>query len=139
MSQSRVTRTKNNPGTALRRAWVRALGIQERAAKRGFDWPEVQPVLAKISEEVEELRVELRKGDRKKVEAELGDLIFSLANLTRLLRLDAGRALNLCSDKFTRRWDYIEKALLKSSRRFEDCTLRELDALWDEAKRLEKC
>lgn len=115
-------------------ALQRAQKLQQRAARVGFDWPDLAPVLDKLDEELAEVRDALAQGDRDAVADELGDLLFVMANLARHLKVDAEDALRRGNAKFERRFAYIEEALRHAGRQAEDCTLAELDALWDAAK-----
>ena len=115
-------------------ALQRAQKLQKRAARVGFDWPDLTPVLDKLDEELAELREALGSGAREAMADELGDLLFVMANLARHLELDAEEALRRGNAKFERRFAYIEDRLQAAGRRAEDCTLAELDRLWDEAK-----
>lgn len=123
---------------ALRRA--EALG--RRAAEVGFDWPDASGVLDKVVEEANELREELGPADdpelAERIQDELGDLLFALANLARKLGTDPEHALHQACAKFERRFAVIETTLAVRGRRPEDATLDELDALWNEAKRAER-
>lgn len=112
----------------------RAQKLQQRAARVGFDWPDLAPVLDKLDEELAEVREALDAGDRDAVADELGDLLFVMANLARHLKVDAEDALRRGNAKFERRFAYIEAALRDAGQRAEDCTLAQLDALWDAAK-----
>jgi MazG family protein len=112
----------------------RAQKLQQRAAQVGFDWPDLEPVLDKLDEELAELRQALDQGERAAVADELGDLLFVMANLARHLQVDAEDALRQGNAKFERRFAYIEQALKAAGRRPQDCTLAQLDALWDAAK-----
>jgi ATP diphosphatase len=112
----------------------RAQKLQQRAARVGFDWPDLAPVLDKLDEELAEVREALDAGDRDAVADELGDLLFVMANLARHLKVDAEDALRRGNAKFERRFAYIEAALRDAGLRAEDCTLAQLDALWDAAK-----
>jgi MazG family protein len=112
----------------------RAQKLQQRAAHVGFDWPDLMPVLDKLDEELAEVREALSQDDRDAVADELGDLLFVMANLARHLKVDAEDALRRGNAKFERRFAYIERALQTTGQRPEDCTLAELDALWDAAK-----
>lgn len=119
-------------------ALTRAIKLQNRAARVGFDWPGPGDVLDKITEETAEL-VEAR--DRlgpDALEEEFGDLIFVMANLARHLKIDPELALRRANAKFTRRFRAIEAALAAQGRRPEDSDLAEMDALWDRAKKIEK-
>ncbi|MDO5529486.1 MAG: nucleoside triphosphate pyrophosphohydrolase [Paracoccus sp. (in: a-proteobacteria)] len=119
-------------------ALTRALKLQNRAARVGFDWPGPGDVLEKIAEETAEL-VEAREGaDKAHLHEEFGDLLFVMANLARHLEIDPEHALRDANAKFTRRFQAIEAELAKDGRRPENSDLAEMDALWDAAKRAER-
>ncbi|MEO1502566.1 MAG: nucleoside triphosphate pyrophosphohydrolase, partial [Pseudomonadota bacterium] len=119
-------------------ALLRAVKLQKRAARVGFDWPETTQVLAKLTEEAGEL-VEARETlTQAEVVEEMGDLLFVMANLARHLDVDPEEALRKTNAKFTRRFAAIEAALARSGKRPEDSSLDEMDALWDEVKAAEK-
>ncbi|WP_299944822.1 nucleoside triphosphate pyrophosphohydrolase [uncultured Microbulbifer sp.] len=115
-------------------AMTRAAKLQKRAAQVGFDWPDIQGVLDKIEEEIAELREAVALGDRRHVEEELGDLVFSCVNAARHLKLDPEAILRRSNRKFERRFGAVEAALQTQGRRFADASLRELDRLWKRAK-----
>ncbi len=116
-------------------ALTRALKLQQRAARVGFDWPGVEPVRAKIAEELAEVQAELEAGySHERLTEEVGDLLFSAVNLSRHLKIDPETALRLANRKFEQRFRYIETALVARGGRPEDCDLDELDRLWSEAK-----
>ncbi len=115
-------------------ALLRAVKLQKRAARVGFDWPETVQVLDKLLEEAREL-VDARDNlGQEAVTDEMGDLLFVMANLARHLNVDPEEALRKTNAKFTRRFAYIEAELAKTGRRPEDSTLEEMDKLWDAAK-----
>lgn len=116
----------------------RAHRIQEKAARAGFDWPDVGPVWKKVAEEVEELKEAAASGDARKMEDECGDLLFAVVNLARFLKVHPEEALQSTSNKFARRFRHIEKRAREMGRETSRMTLEEMDALWDEAKALEK-
>ncbi len=116
-------------------ALAQAEKIQNRAARHGFDWPEVEPVFAKVEEELAELRQAWRSGDRAHIQEEMGDLLFVAVNLARHLGVHPETALRDSNRKFSRRFRYMERRLAESGRTMADTPLAELDALWDEAKR----
>lgn len=119
-------------------ALLRALKLQKRAARVGFDWPDVSHVIDKITEEAAEL-VEARDtmGQDEMVD-EMGDLLFVIANLARHLDIDPEEALRRTNAKFTRRFGAVEAALAARGKRPEDSTLQEMDALWNEVKASEQ-
>ena len=113
---------------------TRAVKLQKRAARVGFDWPDVAQVVDKIAEEARELT----EAPPEARFEEYGDLLFVMANLARHLDIDPEAALRAANDKFVRRFRFIEAALAVEGRRPEDSDLAEMDALWDAAKRAEK-
>ncbi len=122
-------------------ALTRAVKLQNKAAKVGFDWPSLTPVLAKVKEELAELEQALGDDykvasgeDRKAIEEEFGDLMFVLANVARHLKLDPEGALRAANGKFVRRFHHIEARLAESGREPAQSTLAEMDELWNEAK-----
>lgn len=120
-------------------ALTRALKLQKRAAKVGFDWDDTAPILAKLQEEAAELEAEMKAGAPKdKLTDELGDVLFVCVNLARQLKVEPEEALSGTNRKFERRFRYIEQALRKQGRTPDDATLEEMDALWDAAKAQER-
>lgn len=119
-------------------ALTRALKLQKRAARVGFDWGETGPVLAKLREETDELEAELAQGRQAEVAAEMGDLLFTVVNLARRLGVDAETALRGTNAKFERRFRHIEAGLAAEGRRPEQADLAELDARWETAKAAER-
>ena len=117
---------------------VRAVKLTKRAARVGFDWPDTLSVLEKLREETAELEAEITVGDKAKAREELGDLLFVCANLARKLDVDPEDTLRAANAKFIRRFGFIERELAAQGRRPEQSDLEEMDALWDEAKRVEK-
>jgi ATP diphosphatase len=117
-------------------ALLRAEKIQKRAARVGFDWKTIGPVIDKIEEELAELRSELSAGkiDRARTTDELGDVLFAVANLARHCKVDPEAALRSTNDKFERRFRYIERRLRDQGRKPADASLHEMEALWQEAK-----
>lgn len=116
---------------------ARAAKLQKRAATVGFDWPAALPVVDKVREELDEVLEAMAGGERAAMADELGDLLFSVVNLARHLKVDPEDALRGANRKFERRFRFIEQALRDTHRPIEDCTLEDLDALWGEAKRQE--
>lgn len=119
-------------------ALLRALKLQKRAARVGFDWPDTGQVLAKISEEAAELVEARDQFSQEHMIDEMGDLLFVMANLARHLGIDPEEALRRTNAKFTRRFGAIEAALAKQGKRPEDSTLEEMDRLWNKVKEQEK-
>jgi len=111
---------------------IRAEKIQKRAAKAGFDWSELPPVIAKIREELGEVEAVL--ADPEKVEDEIGELLFSVVNLARKLKVDGEVALQKATDKFTARFRKLEDIAGERGLTLEKMSLTELDAIWDEVK-----
>jgi MazG family protein len=120
-------------------ALVRAVKLQRRAARVGFDWPQPADVLEKLDEEMAEIRAELDgSGSAERLRDEIGDLLFAAVNLARHMEVDAEAALRHANAKFERRFRAIEEALRARGRRLEDASLDEMEALWQEAKRRER-
>ena len=118
-------------------ALARALKLQQKASKVGFDWNDPKAVLAKIREEADEIAVELDASGREKVAGEIGDLLFAVVNLARHVDVDPESALRMTNLKFERRFGAIEDALAASGKTPSQATLAEMDALWDAAKAAE--
>lgn len=116
-------------------ALMRAQKLQARAARVGFDWPTAQGVIDKIREELAEVEEALASGDAAHTQEELGDLLFAVTNLARFAKADAETALRDANSKFTRRFRHIEQHLGKP---MTEATLEEMEALWNDAKRVEK-
>lgn len=117
---------------------IKAYRIQDKARNVGFDWNEKEDVWNKVQEELEELKVELAKGDKENSTRELGDFIFSVINAARLYKLNPDNALEKTNQKFIRRFNYVEDRSLKQGKNLKDMSLEEMDKLWDEAKLQEK-
>ena len=115
-------------------ALTRALKLQEKAARVGFDWGDAAPILDKIEEEIGELREALASGDTASIKDEFGDTLFALVNLGRHLKLDAEAALSGTNDKFRSRFHYVEHALGEAGDSLENATLEQMEALWQKAK-----
>ncbi len=117
---------------------IKAYRIQDKARNVGFDWKEKEYVWEKVQEELEELKVELAKGDKENSTQELGDFLFSVINAARLYKLNPDNALEKTNQKFIRRFNYVEDHSLKQGKNLKDMSLEEMDKLWDEAKLQEK-
>ncbi len=119
-------------------ALTRAAKLTRRAARVGFDWPDISQVIDKLREELGELEVEIAAGDTAKAREELGDLLFVCANLARKLDVEPEEALRGANDKFVRRFNHIEARLEQQGRSPVQSDLEEMDGLWDEAKARER-
>jgi len=115
-----------------------AYNYQKRAAKVGFDWPDVDGAWDKFDEEWQEFRQEVTKGSNASRLDEFGDVLFTLVNLARFYKLSPEEAMLHANEKFARRFGYVEEQVKISGKSFSDFTLEQLDAFWNEAKRLEK-
>ena len=115
-------------------ALMRAEALQKRARHVGFDWPDREGALAKVREEVDEVAAEIEKSTDAVAE-EMGDLLFSVVNLSRHLKLSAEDLLTRANDKFSRRFQKMETTLQAGGKKVEDCSLPELDEAWNEVKR----
>ncbi len=115
-------------------ALTRAIKLQEKASKVGFDWNDARLVLAKIREECDEVEEALDRGDKAHVAEEIGDVLFAVANLARHAKTDAESALRGTNAKFERRFRHIERRLEAQGKKLGAVSLEEMDALWDEAK-----
>ena len=113
---------------------IKAFRVQEKAANVGFDWENREDVWKKVREEICEFETEIECGDADKIEAEFGDVIFSLINAGRLYKINPENALERTNQKFTRRFNYIEKRLTEMGKTFKETNLEEMDSLWNEAK-----
>lgn len=116
-------------------ALVFAMEVSKRAVKVGFEWPDLQGVLDKFREEQEELAEAIRQGDRGRIEAEIGDLLFTLVNIARHLKVDAEQALHAMVRRFIVRFQQMETMAREQGKQLEGLTLEEWDALWETAKR----
>ena len=114
-------------------ALTRARRIQEKAASVGFDWNNKQQVLSKIDEEIQELKDAIING--KGINEELGDVLFTIVNLSRHLNIDPENSLRMSIEKFSKRFKRIEKDLKSKNINMKDLSLRELDKIWDKNKK----
>ncbi|HAX14676.1 MAG: nucleoside triphosphate pyrophosphohydrolase [Bacteroidota bacterium] len=117
-------------------ALVKASRIQDKVAGVGFDWEEPQQVFEKLQEELAELQEEVEARDQEKIEAEFGDVMFSMINYARFLKVDAESALERTNKKFIKRFQYLEQKAKENNKALRDMTLREMDVFWEEAKKL---
>ncbi len=113
---------------------AKAHRIQDKARNAGFDWNKKEDVWEKVSEEFSELKTEIAKMDEDKMEAEFGDIFFSLINAARLYKVNPDNALERTNQKFIRRFNYIEQEANKKNIKLKDMTLSEMDELWNQAK-----
>ena len=118
-------------------ALVKAYRIQEKVSGVGFDWVKKEAVLEKVKEELDELSTEIDAGDSKKMEAELGDIMFSLVNYARFLMVNPENALERTNKKFIKRFNYIEEKAKKSQRKVSELSIKEMEVVWEEAKKKE--
>lgn len=116
---------------------IKAYRIQDKARNVGFDWQKKEDVWGKVREELAELEAELRKEDKENSTKELGDFLFSVINAARLYHLNPDNALEMTNQKFTRRFNYVEEKAKEKGKSLKDMTLREMDELWNEAKKQE--
>ena len=117
---------------------VKAYRIQDKVRNVGFDWEEREQVWDKVNEEMNELKTEIGRMDADKMEAEFGDLFFSLINAARLYKINPDTALERTNQKFIRRFNYLEEKTIQQGRSLKDMTLAEMDEIWNEAKAKEK-
>lgn len=119
-------------------ALLKASRLTEKAARVGFDWLRTDDVFAKLDEEIAELRQAVANGNLDEIEAELGDILFTVANVARKSGANAEEALQRTNRKFMRRFESMEAAVRARGRNIDDLTLEEMDALWDDAKAAER-
>ena len=131
-----VSSLGNSPRTMP--ALTRAQRVTERASSFGFDWPTPEPVWGKIEEELNELKTAVSFGDKNRVREEMGDLLFSLVNLSRFLDLEAEEALCQSVERFLKRFHHIETSVRERGKSLTEASLEEMDALWEEAKKMER-
>jgi len=115
----------------------RAFALQKKAAKVGFDWPDVEGSRAKVREEEAELEEALAEGDRDRVADEFGDLLFALVNVARFYKIDPEDALRRTCDRFTGRFEKVEAGAAAEGHDLRDLDIEQLDALWEAAKKEE--
>jgi len=113
----------------------KAYRVQEKVSSIGFDWREVEDVINKIQEELDELKTELKNSDKEKIKNEIGDVLFSVINLSRFLTIDPEDALERTNQKFIMRFKEVENRVNKQGKSVVDSTLEEMDALWEEIKK----
>lgn len=113
---------------------IRAQRLQQKASYAGFDWDQVEQVWNKVYEEIEELKQAQLENNKKEIQNEIGDVLFSIINLARFFDISADEALRLTNKKFINRFRYIENQLQREGEKFEKTELNELDKYWNEAK-----
>ncbi len=118
-------------------ALLKAQRVQSKASRVGFDWQDATGAVDKIHEEINELMQAVRDETSDEIEQETGDLLFSVVNYCRFINVDAESALNLSSRKFAARFRAVERRVREMGREMRDCTLAELDSVWDEIKKAE--
>ncbi len=116
----------------------RAYQLQKRAARVNFDWSDIKDVFVKLDEEIGELKEAIAAGDRRHVLEELGDVLFSVVNIARFVKVDPAYALELTNAKFIRRFSAVEEEIVASGRKMKDCTLAQLDEIWDRIRAADK-
>jgi XTP/dITP diphosphohydrolase len=117
---------------------IKAKRIQEKVRGVGFDWDKREQVWDKVSEEVNELKAEVLKGDNSKIESEFGDVLFSIINAARLYNVDPDNALERTNKKFIKRFQYLEQETLAKGLSLHDMSLDEMNAIWEKAKQFDK-
>jgi len=117
-------------------AMVKANRIQDKVAGVGFDWEEPKQVFEKVEEELGELQVEINSGNQDKIESEFGDVLFSMINYARFLKIDPESALERTNKKFIKRFQYLEQKSKDMNKPLSDMTLAEMDIYWEEAKKI---
>ena len=117
-------------------AMVKANRIQDKAAGVGFDWEEPHQVYEKVEEELQELKTEVASGDQDKIESEFGDVLFSLINYARFLKVNPENALERTNKKFIKRFQYLESKSNELNKPLSEMTLSEMDVFWEEAKKV---
>ena len=115
-------------------ALVKASRIQDKVAGVGFDWEEPQQVFEKLQEELGELQHEVNENNQEKIEAEFGDVLFSMINYARFLKVNPENALERTNKKFIKRFQYLESKAKEMNKSLKDMTLAEMDVFWNEAK-----
>ena len=116
-------------------AMVKASRIQDKAASAGFDWDNSEQVFDKVQEEIAELHNEIKNNDQSKMEAELGDVLFSIINYARFIKVDPESALERTNKKFIKRFQFLEKESIKKGKGLADMSLEEMDVYWERSKK----
>lgn len=115
-------------------ALVKANRIQEKVAGVGFDWEQPEQVWEKVQEELNEFKAEVASGDKNAMESEFGDVLFSMVNYARFLKINPENALERTNKKFSKRFKYLEEKAAAMNKQLKDMTLAEMDVFWEEAK-----
>jgi len=115
-------------------ALMRSYKVQHKAAKVGFDWDDVDDAMAKVYEELEEVKIARKNNDEQEMHEEIGDLLFAVVNVSRFLKVHPELALADSVDKFIKRFDYIEKNAVANGKKLEEMSLKEMDDLWNQSK-----
>jgi tetrapyrrole methylase family protein/MazG family protein len=123
---------KDVPGSLP--ALIRSYKVQQKAAQAGFDWDNTDDVFKKVLEETQELEKVYKSKNVSRIKDEIGDILFSIVNLARFLKVQPELALSGTIDKFIKRFEYVERMVTRAGKKMEDMNLSELDRLWDEAK-----
>jgi len=118
-------------------ALARAQSISRRAAHLGFEWPNIDPVWAKVEEEMRELKEAVASGNKTHTGEEFGDLLFTMVNIARFLDIESEEVLAQTVDRFTRRFHHIEARLRQANKKWGQSSIEEMDRYWDEAKKIE--
>ena len=113
-----------------------AVALQQTAASVGFDWSDIRGIISKIHEEADEVTAELDGADPTRLQDEIGDLLFAITNLARHLQVDPQQALQQTNQKFRQRFAFIESQLQAQGKSLQDASLTEMDALWEQSKRI---
>jgi tetrapyrrole methylase family protein/MazG family protein len=116
-------------------ALMRAMEVSKKAAKTGFEWPDVEGVFDKLHEEIQELKDEIAEGNQSRIKSEIGDILFTVVNVARWQSVDAEEALREMLDRFTTRFKHIERTAEDSGRKISDLSIEEMDEIWNQAKR----
>jgi tetrapyrrole methylase family protein/MazG family protein len=115
-------------------ALLKAYRVQQKASRVGFDWDRIKDVLVKLDEETGEFKESIKQKDRRKIEDEIGDILFTIVNISRFLEINPEEALSRTVEKFILRFKFIEREVLKSGKEIEDMSPEELDSIWERSK-----
>lgn len=115
-------------------ALLKAYRVQQKASRVGFDWDRIRDVVVKLDEEIGEFKDSITQRNRQRIEEEIGDILFTITNVSRFLEINPEDALYKTVDKFIRRFKFIESEALKSGKEIEDMSLEELDSIWERSK-----